>query len=74
MIENDIDYVVLDMQEVPIETGSKVLETYTYVLNHRDTIGEEKKKKIIQNMNELVGDYTNFFYQKTIYKVKKGEK
>lgn len=74
LLENGIDYIILDMQEIPESIRGKVLGTYIYILNHRDRITEEEKEKIIQDMNELVGDYTNFFYQKTIYKVKKGDK
>lgn len=73
LIENNIDYVVLDMQEIPESISSKVIETYVYILNHKNTTTVEEKEKIIQDMNESIGDYTNFFYQKTIYKVKKGE-
>lgn len=73
LLENGIDYIVLDMQEIEQEIGEKVVDTYNYILNHKENIEKEEKEKIIQDMNELVGDYTNFFYQKTIYKVKKGE-
>lgn len=74
LIENNMDYAVLDMQEIKDEGRERVIDTYLYILNHKENIMEEAKEKIIQDMNELVGDYTNFFYKKTIYKVKKGEK
>ena len=35
---------------------------------------EFAEEEIISNMNELIGESTNFFYRKTIYKVKKGDK
>ena len=73
LIENNIDYLVLDMQEIEKEVGGKVVDTYRYILNHQENIKGDEKEKIIQDMNELIGDYTNFFYKKTIYKVKKGE-
>lgn len=74
LIEGGIDYLVLDMQEVPSEIGSKVLEKYHYILENFSNIGDSEKEKIISSMNELIGDSTNFFYKKTIYKVKKGDK
>ena len=68
-----MDYLVLDMQEIKKEIGEKVVETYLYILNQKDNIEEKEKEECIRKMNELVGDYTNFFYKKTIYRVKKGE-
>lgn len=73
LIESGIDYLVLDMQEIPAEIANKVLETYHYILNHKDRITLEEKERMIQSMDDLIGNYTNFFYKKTIYKVKKGE-
>lgn len=74
LIENEIDYVVLDMQEVSLEIGEKVVDKYLYILNNFSNITEDEKNEIISNMNELIGESTNFFYKKTIYKVKKGDK
>lgn len=74
LIENDINYVVLDMQEVSLEIGEKVVDKYLYILNSFSNITEDEKNEIISNMNELIGESTNFFYKKTIYKVKKGDK
>lgn len=74
LIENELDYVVLDMQEVSLEIGEKVVDKYLYILNNFSNITEDEKNEIISNMNELIGESTNFFYKKTIYKVKKGDK
>ncbi|MDD6224570.1 MAG: U32 family peptidase [bacterium] len=70
-IENNLDYAILDMQEVDIKLSEKVLDQYMYILDNGANISELEKEKIICNMNELIGDNTNFFYKKTIYKVKK---
>lgn len=67
LIDNDFEYAVLDMQEVPFELGSKVFEKF---LN----INSYQKENLIKEMNDLIGDNTNFFYKKTIYKVKRGDK
>lgn len=74
LIENNIDYLVLDMQEVDIKLSQKVLDKYLYILNNYDSINDLEKETIISEMNSLIGDSTNFFYKKTIYKVKKGDK
>lgn len=74
LIKNDIDYCVLDMQEISQELGKKVLEKYLYILNHYYDITDTEKEEIIEEMNILIGDSTNFFYKQTIYKVKKCDK
>lgn len=74
LINSGIDYLVLDMQDVKYELGIKVLDNYLYILNNYSNINVEEKETIISDMNNLIGDSTNFFYKKTIYKVKKGDK
>lgn len=74
LIEKKIDYLILDMQEVDSEIGIKVLDKYNYILDNFSIINENEKEEIISNMNDLIGESTNFFYKKTIYKVKKGDK
>jgi len=74
LIESKIDYLVLDMQEVDINLSKKVLDKYLYILNNFSNMNESEKEEIISDMNKLIGDSTNFFYKKTIYKVKKGDK
>lgn len=74
LIQNNISYGILDMQEVDFEVGDKVYEKFSYILNHISEISNEEQEKIIFDMNKLIGDSTNFFYKKTIYKVKRGDK
>lgn len=74
LINNKIDYLILDMQEVSTELSEKVIDKYLYILNNYSNISESEKENIITEMNNLIGDSTNFFYKKTIYKVKKGDK
>ena len=74
LVENNIDYAVLDMQEVEKEIGKKVLSTYNDIIKNHSSIMIKEKSSIIDEMNDLIGDNTNFFYKKTIYKVKKGDK
>lgn len=74
LIQNNISYGILDMQEVSFEVGERVYEKFSYILNHISEISNEEQEQIILDMNKLIGDSTNFFYKKTIYKVKKGDK
>lgn len=74
LINNDIDYLVLDMQEIDKDMSLEVVKEYTYIKNNIDKISDTEKENIISKMNELIGDNTNFFYKKTIYKVKRGDK
>lgn len=74
LVENGIDYVVLDMQEVDKSIGKEVLTTYSNIIRNYASITEKEKDSIINRMNNLIGDSTNFFYKRTIYKVKKGDK
>jgi len=71
LINNKIDYLVLDMQEVDIDISEKVLEKYIYIFDNYSNIDNDEKENIISSVNELIGDSTNFFYKKTIYKVKR---
>ena len=72
LINCGIDYMVLDMQEVSLELGEKVIDKYDYILNNMANISDNEKEKIFNDMNNLIGESTNFFYKKTIYKVKRG--
>lgn len=74
LVENNIDYCVLDMQEVDQKIGKEVLNKYQYIVKNYSTITADEKENIIKDMNNLIGDSTNFFYKKTIYKVKKDNK
>lgn len=74
LINNNFEYLVLDMQEIDLDTSLKILDKYMYILENISIITDEEKEDIISYTNNLVGDNTNFFYKKTIYKVKKGDK
>ena len=72
LIENNIDYAVLDTQGIDLNICLKVVDKYNYILNNN--LSESEKDSIILDMNNLIGESTNFFYKKTIYKVKRGDK
>lgn len=74
LIKNKMDYLVFDMQEIDEKIGLEVVKEYNYIANNIDKISEKEKEEIIDKMNILIGNNTNFFYKKTIYKVKRSDK
>ena len=60
------DYVILNERYIDFETFSKVFALYR---EYFETGNDALRQKSV----ELIGDYTGFFYQKTIYKVKNNE-
>ena len=74
LIENNIDYLVMDCQGIDKELCLKVIDKYNYIKDNFNTINDSEKEEIIDYMNKLIGESTNFFYKKTIYKVKRGDK
>ena len=60
------DYVILNERYIDFETFSKVFTLYKEYFETGDDA-------LCQKSVELIGDYTGFFYQKTIYKVKNNE-
>lgn len=72
LLQADIEYGVLDTNLISDEIALKVLGIYNEIRENYKDQTEEQKENIIQDMNKLIGDNTNFFYKKTIYKVKKG--
>ena len=74
LIKNGMDYLVLDMQEIDKDLSLKVIDEYIYIANNINKMSDSEKENIISKMNDLIGNNTNFFYKKTIYKVKRGDK
>jgi len=71
-LENDFEFVILDMNFLTDSTGLEMLKLYQEIRNtfSKDTDLEREQK--IRKSISLIGDFTNFFYKKTIYKVKRG--
>ena len=72
LLEEDFEFVILNMIFLDDSIGLKILNLYQEIRNTylKDTPLEKEKK--ISHSISLIGDFTNFFYKKTIYKVKKG--
>ena len=61
----DISYFIA-REDVEEELFYKVLDNFNSIINNK------YKDNIVEEMNKLIGEYTGFFYKKSIYKVKKG--
>lgn len=62
--EIDLDYVILNEDGVDSELFIKVLELFKRLIDTKDN-------NLIKDIDSLIGDYRGFFFQKTIYKVKR---
>ena len=65
LLENTLDYAILDEQLIDHDLFIKVLSLCKELLDGRD---------VLEKIKELIGEDTLFFERKTIYKVKKNEK
>lgn len=72
LLDKDFEFAILDMTLLDDSTSLEMLELYQEIRNtfSKDTSLEREKK--INRSISLIGDFTNFFYKKTIYKVKRG--
>ena len=67
-LKEKIAYGVIDTTFISNDICLEVLDIFNLINK-----GEIKEIEAINKVNNLVGDYSGFFYQKTIYKVKKDE-
>lgn len=65
-LKDKISYGVLDSYLIDNDVFLKVLELFYNNLNNKVNDTE-----FLENIEKLIGNYDGFFYQKTIYKVKK---
>ena len=73
LIKNHLDYGLLDTSFIPTDISLQVLEIFNEL---KEKVEKEEMfdlDKYLEKTASLIGDSTNFFYQKTIYKVKKGK-
>lgn len=72
LLDNDFEFAILDMTFLEDSISLEMLELYQEIRNtfSKDTPIEREEK--IRKSISLIGNFTNFFYKKTIYKVKKG--
>ena len=68
LVENNIDYIVIDESEIYKDLIVKSLKIVNEIINNKNV------NQNIENSYSLLGNNTSFFFNKTIYKVKKGDK
>lgn len=71
LLESKMDYGVIDRNGIDSKIGNQVIDTFLEIRKNGKNHTEQERKVLIDKITQLVGDYTGFFYQKTIYKVKK---
>lgn len=64
LLDNKFDYVIIKEEYIDTSIIIKLIEL---TLNYMKT----NEKEILDKINNLIGEDTNFFYKETIYKVKK---
>lgn len=65
--DSNVDYIIFSDDLIDEETSLKLVSLVTSLM-------DTKNERIIGDIEELIGDYTNFFFKKTIYVVKKNDK
>ncbi|HIT22588.1 MAG TPA: U32 family peptidase [Candidatus Scybalousia intestinigallinarum] len=73
LIRSNLDYGLLDTSFIPMDTSLQVLELFNEIKEKVEIGDDIDLEKYLEKTASLIGDSTNFFYQKTIYKVKKGK-
>lgn len=64
-LKDKIEYGILDSQEIEDDIFLKILKLYKESLDNKIN-----DKDLIEKVNLLIGDYSGFFFKKSIYKVK----
>ena len=73
LIRNHLDYGLLDTSFISKDTSLQVLELFNEIKEKVEIGDNIDLDNYLEKTASLIGDSTNFFYQKTIYKVKKGK-
>ena len=73
LIRNHLDYGLLDTSFISLDTSLQVLELFNEIKEKVEIGDNINLDEYLEKTASLIGDSTNFFYQKTIYKVKKGK-
>lgn len=73
LIRSNLDYGLLDTSFIPMDTSLQVLELFNEIKEKVEIGDDIDLEEYLEKTASLIGNSTNFFYQKTIYKVKKGK-
>ena len=67
LTSSNVDYIVFSNDLIDED---KSLELVSLITEYKNTNNE----RVIGEIEDLIGDYTNFFFKKTIFMVKKNDK
>lgn len=70
LLENHIEYILLKEDFIDHEIFLECIDNINYLIHHYSKISKLEYKNWLNKQNKLLGRNTNFFYRKTIYKVK----
>ena len=70
LLENDFSYILLKEDLFDHEVFLNCLTNILYYINNYKNMTKEEDRLWLKMQNELLGRNTNFFYRKSIYKVK----
>ena len=65
-----LDYILLKEDMIKHSIFIECIKNIEYYLKNYKTMDDNDYKNWLHKQNELLGRNTNFFYRKTIYKVK----
>ncbi len=70
LLEKDFPYVVVFEKGIDDEKLDFILPLYLKILTKKNWTKEEQEELITSSIEKLESDYTSFFYEETIYRVK----
>lgn len=70
LLEKDFPYVVVFEKGIDDEKLDFILPLYLKILTKKNWTKEEQEEVISSSIEKLESDYTSFFYEETIYRVK----
>lgn len=70
LLQNGLSYILLREDFIEHDFFLKVLDHFSYFIKNYQDMNMNEKKNWIEKQNQLLGQDSGFFFQKTIYKVK----
>lgn len=71
LLRNNLGYVLLKEDFINHELFMKIIDNITHYINNYNNLNDIEKNKWLEQQVQLLGSSTEFFFQKTIYRVKK---
>ena len=69
-MNTNLEYILLQEDLIEHDTFIKCINNINYYIKNYHNMSDNDYNNWIKKQNELLGRNTNFFYRKTIYKVK----